>query len=116
MAVIASGTITPAAIGVEEQLTSQTVARYYHASINMENMTDGDVVVITIRKKVLSTETIAVGAKAGIVYEVTFTYQDSQIAPVAELPPLKSEHEYMLSINQTAGTVKAYNWSVYDPT
>jgi len=115
MAVIASGAITPAAIGTDEQITSQTTAGYYHAAINLSNMADGDEVTLTIRKKVLPTETIAVGAVAGIVYQASFVYQDSQETPIIELPPIHSEHQYLLSINQTAGTAKAFNWSVDSP-
>ncbi len=115
MAVIASGTITPVAIGTEELVTSQTAAGYYLASFNLANMADGDEVEFTIRMKVLPTETLAVGASAGIVYRLPVTYQDALANPVILLPPLHSEHEFMLAINQTAGVAKAFAWSVDSP-
>jgi len=68
-----------------------------------------------IRKKVLSTDTIAVGSAAGVVHKEVFCYDDAQSIPVRELPPIHSEHEYMLSINQLNGTARAFNWSVDSP-
>ncbi len=115
MAVIASGTITPAVVGTEEQITSQTVAGYYHAAVDISNLAPGEKVEITIRKRVLSTDTIAVGNKAGTVHREVCGYSDAQRIPVRELPPIHSEHEYMLSINQLNGTARAFKWSVDSP-
>ena len=115
MAVIASGTITPTTVGTEEQITSQTTAGYFHAAIDISNLASGETVEVTIRKKVLSTDTIAVGSVAGTVHKEVFSYDDSQSIPVRELPPIHSEHQYLLSINQLSGTARAFKWSVDSP-
>lgn len=115
MTVVASGTTTPAAVGTEEVLADITTAGYFHAAVDVSNLASGEEVTFTIRKKVLSTDTIAVGNKAGSVYSITVGYDRAQTLPVVELPPLHSEHEYMLSINQLSGTARAFKWSVDSP-
>jgi len=115
MAVVASGTITPTTVGTEEQITSQTNAGYYHAVIDISNLASGEQVEVTIRKKVLSTDSIAVGSVAGTVFKDTFDYDDAQTIPVRELPPIHSEHEYLLSINQLNGTARSFKYSVDTP-
>ncbi len=115
MAVIASGTITPTTVGTEEQITSQTTAGYFHAAVDISNLANGEQVEISIRKKVLSTDTIAVGSRAGLVFREVYTGEDADVVPVIELPPIHSEHEYLLSINQLNGTARAFKWSVDSP-
>lgn len=115
MTVVASGTTTPTTIGAEEVLATVTTAGYFHAAVDVSNLAPGEEVTITIRKKVLLTDTIVVGAVSGGLYSITVGYDRAQTLPVVELPPIKSEHEYMLSINQVAGTPRAFKWSVDSP-
>jgi len=96
-------------------LTSLTVAGFKHAAVDIKNLSADDILEIIIRKKVLPTDTLAVGVDDGIVYRDTFTVDNARLIPIVELPPIKSEHEYMLSINQIAGTPRAFNWSVDSP-
>ncbi len=115
MPVVASGTTTPTAVGAEEQLTSQTAENYYHAAIDTSNIAAGEFLEIIVRMAVLPTDTLSVGSDSYVVYRETVGYDDARSIPVRVLPPLKSDHEYMLSINQIAGTPRAFNWSVSTP-
>lgn len=102
LANVTSGTQT-ATISTEHTLTTQTTADVFVLSVNLTNMASGDTLELRAKTKVLT------GGSA--VEAVLFTLSDAQTEKVAwiEVP---SEWSCAFTLKQTAGTGRAYEWSV----
>ncbi len=105
MATIA-GEGTTLADGSEQTLLSTTTLGTFQANVGLANMQAGDTVVVRIKTKVLSTGTLRT------VYEETFS--DAQAAPnlIQIGVPVPSGYEFALTLEQTGGTNRNYDWRV----
>ena len=98
-----SGTLT--ADGTEQTLGDLTGNKYYSAHINLVNMASGDTTVVKLYVKVLST------GSAGLYSSQT--YYDAQTNKLVFIPPQPSTQEWKLTLTQTAGTNRDYDWVIY---
>jgi len=98
-----SGTTT--ADGTEQTLGDRTANKYYSAHVDLQLMQASDITVLKLYIKTLTTSTAAL--------YWTETYRDAQTTPVIFIPPQPSAWEWKLTLQQTAGTNRDYDWSIY---
>lgn len=103
--VSSSGTQT-AVINTEHTLYNPTTSKWFSAYIDLTNMTSTDTVEIRI-------STIAKTAGSYILYSLD-TFTGAQTMPLYHAPSLPSDIGYKLTLKQTAGTGRTYDWKVYE--
>lgn len=103
VAVSSSGTETTV-LNTPATLAAPAAANVYQFMVDSSAMAAGDVTLLTIKAKVLTA-----GAK-GILHVETLT--GAQSAPIFLSPPVTAPFGADFIIEQTAGTVRAYPWSV----
>ena len=103
----ASGTTTPT-LNTETFLSSPNAAGTFVFEIDTTNMASGDSLTINIYSTVLS------GGNPDLLY--TWALTNAQSAPVWISVPVPNDlaatNALRFSINQTAGTARAYAWKV----
>jgi hypothetical protein len=110
--VVASGPAptNPAIIGTEHILYETTTGENYTGSVNKINMTAGDTVEIRFFKKVLA------GSSQDLVEKRTFSDAPTEdTGTVYYLPHVSCPFGMKLTLKQTAGTGRNYDWSVERP-
>jgi|SRR6476469_9630921 len=100
-----SGTQT-AVIGTEHTLFSTATSKYFTGYIDLTNVVAGDTVEIRV-------SVIAKTAGSYILYFLA-TYSGAQSNPLVYLPPLPSDIGYKVTLKQTVGTARTYDWRVYE--
>ncbi len=100
-----SGTQT-ATISTEHTLATETAASVYILAVNLTNMVSGDVTTLRVKPKVLT------GGSNTLAFEATFT--GAQGVDVVYSEPVPSVHSAVFTLQQTAGTGRAYEWSVIE--
>lgn len=105
--VIASGTVTPGAIGTAETLSSQarTEVGFFVLMVDVNAMTGSDQTEFQIETKVLSGGTSRVVQK----YVLPIGVQTDKVWQSIVLP---SDIEATFKLNQIAGTARAYPWKI----
>ena len=100
-----NGTQT-AVISTEHTIFSTTVNRRYEAYIDLANMAGGDTTELRAYAKIKSGGSFR-------QFDIT-TYSGAQTSPLIYIAPLPSDIEYKITLKQTAGTGRAYDWRVYE--
>jgi len=103
--VSSSGTQT-AVIGTEHTLYNPITSRYFTAYIDLTNMTSTDTVEIRVY-------VIAKTAGSYILYYMS-SFSGVQSNPLLYIPSMPSDIGYKLTLKQTAGTGRAFDWKVYE--
>jgi len=88
-------TVTPASAGVALQLW-----------VDIDALTDTEVLILKIKTKVLSAGT------SRILYKETFTAMQSSITPIIVLPPMLFDQDTIFTLEQNNGTGRAFPWKV----
>ena len=101
----ASGTQT-AAIGTEHQLTSQTGAGVYVLVVDTNNMAAGDSLTLKIKTRAVG------GEELRVAEGTTQTFANLQSEPNKYSIPVPSNNEIAAFLTQTAGTARAFPWSL----
>jgi hypothetical protein len=110
--VVDSGTQT-ATIGTEYTLRDETAAEgeVYDAAVDLTNMQSGDALELRLYVKLLS------GGTLHRVYYAKFAdAQDDEsqlVHPVVYVPAMTVAKEWKLTLKQTAGTGRNYDWTIY---
>lgn len=100
----ASGTQT-ATVGTEHTLASITTPRTLAAYVDLSNMASGDVVEIRVKIKIKSTGAL-------VVFSLDI-FQGAQNEPKLFYAPfMPSDLQWDLTLKQTAGTGRAFDWRV----
>lgn len=103
--VIASGTITPASLTVEENFAAaDTSNKVYVLKVDTANLTGTEIVEFAIYTKVLS------GGTERVAYRRAYT--GPQAIPIKYSPPVPENISFKATITQTGGTLRAYPWSI----
>jgi hypothetical protein len=101
---------TTTADGTEQTLATITDNKYLQFSINTSNMQSGDTLKVRWYKKVKSTGTLA-------RFHVEI-YTDDQtvepLSPVKDSGPFWIVNQGRLTIEQTAGTNRDYDWEILE--
>jgi len=97
---------TTTADGTEQTLAALTANKYYSAHVSLANMAAGDTTVLRVYIKVLTTSSYA------LYWEETYNnaQTDQEIIFIAAQP---SVWAWKLTLEQTAGTNRNYEWQVY---
>jgi len=110
--VVASGTQT-AVVGTEHTLRDETAneGEIFDAAISLGNMASGDVVEIRVYVKLLSGGTLE-----RVYYAKYVDAQDDEgnlKSKTVYIPAMTVMKEWKLTIKQTAGTGRNYDWCIY---
>ena len=98
-----SGTQT-ATITTEHTLATQTDGKTYVLGVDLGALANGDIVELCCKTKMLS------GGTSRIAYKATFAHAVSE--PNIYSVPIPAVHEVVFTLKQTAGTGRAFPWSV----
>jgi hypothetical protein len=110
--VVASGTQT-AVIGTEHVLRDETgnEGKAFDAHIDLGNMVAGDTLELRVY-----TKAITGGTLRRAYYAKYVDSQDSEPAyrsPIVYIPALTVAKEWKLTLKQTAGTGRTFDWTIY---
>jgi hypothetical protein len=100
-----SGTQT-SVIGTEQTLYNPTGNKFYTGYIDLTNMASGDTVQVRI--------SLIVKAAGSYILYYLGSYSGVQTNPLVYLPSLPSDIGYKLTLKQTTGTVRTYDWRIYE--
>lgn len=106
MPTVSSNGSQTASIGTEHTLYNPTTNKWFSGWIDLTNMASGDITEIRI-------SVIAKTAGSYILYWLE-TKSGAQTNPLLFLPALPSDIGYKLTLKQTAGTGRVYDWKVYE--
>ena len=93
-------------VGTEHTLTTQTNNKFFTAYIDLTNMTASDTVEIRV-------SIIIKTAGSHILYYLG-TYSGVQSNPLVYIASLPSDLSWKLTLKQTAGTARTYDWRVFE--
>lgn len=107
--VLGSDTDTPPD-GNELTLFESTSNKHFGAEVDLDNMESGDTITVRAYTKVLS------GDSYKAFFDQTYSGANGgQSGPVVLVPFKSGPHGYKLTIQQTAGTFRAFKWRVDEP-
>ena len=95
-----------ATVTTEHTLTTQTGNKFYMAYVDLTNMAAGDIVEIRVSLIIKS-------AGSHILYYLG-TYSGVQGNPLVYIPTLPSDISWKLTLKQTTGTSRNYDWRVLE--
>jgi len=103
LAIIANGTQT-AIIGTEHALDTDETGRTYVLSVDTKNMVNSDKLELRMKIKTLS------GSTSALAYLVTYEHVQSLIVKISI--PIPALHQIVVTLKQTAGTGRTYEWEL----
>lgn len=101
----AEGTQT-SVISTEHTLYNPTINKFFTGYIDLTNMASGDTVEIRV-------SLIVKTAGSYILYWLG-TYVDVQTNPLIYIPTFPSDIGFKLTLKQTSGTVRNYDYRIYE--
>jgi hypothetical protein len=102
----ASGTLT-AIIGTEHTINNPTGSKWYSAYVDTTNMASGDTTEVRVY--------LLVKVAGSYIQFYVQTFTNSQTPnQLVYIPPFPSDLGYKLTLKQTAGTGRNYDWRVYE--
>lgn len=103
--VIASGTLTPTTLGVEQNFAAaDTTNKTYVLVVDTANLANGETVEFRIYTIVLSAGT------ERLAYRVVYTHAQGE--PIKYSVPVPANISFKATITQTGGTLRAYPWAI----
>lgn len=106
MVTVSSSGSQTAVVGTEHTLANPTTSKWFSGWIDLTNMASGDTVEIRV-------SVIVKTAGSYILYSLD-TLQNAQTTPAYHLPSLPSDIGYKLTLKQTAGTARVFDWKLYE--
>jgi len=100
---VGAGTQT-AVIDTEHTLDTETGAGVYVLVVDMNNLVDGDVVILRIKT------TNQTGSTSRLAYEATFSNAQSEINKYS--PAIPVDTEIICTLEQTDGTGRDFDWNL----
>lgn len=94
-----------ATIDTEHVLATETTGGVYTLVVDLSNLANGDVVVLKLKSKVLSTSSAALR-----VWSQSFAH--AQADPVKQSPPVAVTDEVSATLEQTDGTGRSFDWNL----
>ena len=104
MATSKDGGSQTAVISTEHTLSTITDAGSYVLGVDVSNMALGDKLTLRINTKIRSVGTTRT------TYIASYAHVQSTLNTLSI--PIASPHEFVATLEQTAGTGRAYNWEV----
>jgi len=106
MVTVSSNGTQTAVISTEHTLYNPVTSKFFTAYVDLTNMTSTDTTEIRVY-------VIAKTAGSYIQYYM-MSYTGVQTNPLVYIPPLPSDIGWKLTLKQTAGTGRTYDWKVYE--
>lgn len=103
LALETSGTKTTTGSSTEDTLATVTGTKFYQLWVDLNDLVDGDVLVVRAKYKVLS------GGTSRILYQATYTHAQGE--PIVCTVPIASDQELVFSLIQATGTA-SIPWKV----
>lgn len=103
LALESSGTKSTTGSGTEDTLATLTGTKVYQLFVDLNDMVDGDVLVVRAKYKVLN------GGTSRILYQAAYTHAQGE--PIVCTVPIASDQEVVFSLIQSAGTA-SIPWKV----
>jgi len=95
--------------GTEQTVWDVTTNKWFSGYIDLENMQSGDTTTVKRYIQVRGT------GVATLVLEWSETYTDAQTAKkIIYVPPMPSDVEYKVTLQQTAGTNRVYPFKLFE--
>jgi hypothetical protein len=91
----------------ENTVFTSTANKHFMTTIDLSNMASGDTVILRAKTIVKSAGSFVT------VYSETFT--GAQTFPNFYIPPISGRYGYRLTLQQTAGTLRTFDWRVDEP-
>ena len=105
MTVASVGADTQTAIvDTEHTLDTETIAGVYVLIVDMNNLADGDVVILRIKTKNQT------GSTSRLAYEATFSNAQAEINKYS--PAIPVDIEIICTLEQTDGTARDFDWNL----
>jgi len=106
MVTVSSTGSQTAVINTEHTLYNPTTSKFFSGYVDLTNMASGDTVEIRVYMIVKS-------AGSYIQYYIN-TYTNAQTNKSVYIPPMPSQYGWKLTLKQTAGTGRVYDYTVYE--
>src|SRR5215212_2215756 len=106
MPTLSSNGTQTATVGVEHTLYNPTANKWFSGYVDLTNMASGDTTEIRV-------SAIIKTAGSYILYYMN-SYSGAQTYPLIYIPPFPSDIGWKLTLKQTAGTGRTYDWRVYE--
>lgn len=106
MPVLSSNGTQTAVVTTEHTLYNPTSNKWYSAYVDLTNMASGDTTEIRVYVLVKT-------AGSYILYNMS-SYSGAQTYPLVYIPPLPSDLGWKLTLKQTVGTGRNYDWRVFE--
>jgi hypothetical protein len=97
-----------AVITTEHTLATISAAGTYQLVVELTNMANNDVLELRIKIKGRSAST------SRVVFFATYAHAQGANTAVAISPPVPAPFEFVATLTQTAGTGRAFIWSIYE--
>jgi hypothetical protein len=91
-------------LDTEHTLDTETTAGVYVLVVDMNNLADGDVVILRIKTKNKS------GSTSRLAYQATFANAQTEINKYS--PAIPIDTELICTIEQTDGTGRSFDWNL----
>lgn len=101
-----TGGAQSATIDTAHTLATVSLAGVFVCGVDLSNMVNGDIVEMTVKTKLRSASTSAVA------YKATFAHAQGQ--PNQYSVPVVSPFELVFTLEQTDGTGRSFDWTVYE--
>jgi len=106
MPTLSSSGSQTATLTTEHTLYNPVTNKWFSGYVDLTNMVSGDTTELRVY-------VIAKTAGSYILYWMS-SYSGAQTYPLIYFPPLPSDIGYKLTLKQTVGTGRVYDWRVYE--
>ena len=106
MVTVSSSGSQTAVLNTEHTLYNPTTSKFFTGYVDLTNMASGDTTEIRVYLIVKS-------AGSYVQYYISI-YTGAQTNDAVYIPPLPSNYGWKLTLKQTAGTGRVYDWTVYE--
>ena len=106
MVTVSSNGSQTATLTTEHTLYNPTTSKFFSGYVDLTNMTSGDTTEIRVYA-------IAKTAGSYILYYMA-SYSGAQTTPLVYIPPMPSDIGWKLTLKQTVGTGRSYDWKIFE--
>jgi hypothetical protein len=93
-----------ATLDTEHTLDTETTAGVYVLVVDMNNLADGDVVILRIKTKAKT------GSTSRLAYQSTFSNAQTEVNKYS--PAIPVDTEIICTLEQTDGTGRSFDWNL----
>jgi hypothetical protein len=106
MATENTGGAQTATLDTVHTLATISTAGIFVCGVDLSNLANGDVVELTVKTK------LRTGSTSAVAYKATFAHEQGQ--PNQYSVPVVSPFELIFTLEQSDGTGRSFDWTVYE--